>query len=66
MKPPAADYEAAAKLGAVINLDDISHIDFLEQTIGGIPETISCRYNPGGLFEISNGIMDNPAMPSTA
>ena len=57
---PAADYEAAAKLGAVINLDDISHIDFLEQTIGGIPETISCRYNPGGLFEISNGIMDNP------
>ena len=57
---PAADYEAAARLGAIINLDDISHIDFLEQTIGGIPETISCRYNPGGLFEISNGIMDNP------
>ena len=57
---PAADYEEAAKLGAIINLDDISHIDFLEQTIGGIPETISCRYNPGGLFEISNGIMDNP------
>ena len=57
---PAADYEAAARLGAIINLDDISHIDFLKQTIGGIPETISCRYNPGGLFEISNGIMDNP------
>ena len=59
-KTPAVDYEAAAKLGAVINLDDISHIDFLEQAIGGIPETISCRYNPGGLFKISNGIMDNP------
>lgn len=57
---PAADYALADKLGAIINLDDITHIDFLEQTIGRIPETISCRYNPGGLFEISNGIMDNP------
>ena len=34
--------------------------DFLEKTIGYIPETISCRYNPGGLFKISNDIMDNP------
>ena len=57
---PAADYVLADELGAIINLDDITHIDFLEQTIGHIPETISCRYNPGGLFEISNGIMDNP------
>ena len=57
---PAADYQLASKLGAIINLDDISHIDFLERTIGHIPETISCRYNPGGLFEISNDIMDNP------
>ena len=57
---PAADYALADKLGAIINLDDITHIDFLEQTIGHIPETISCRYNPGGLFKISNGIMDNP------
>lgn len=57
---PAADFKKAAELGAIINLDDITHIDFLEQTIGYIPETISCRYNPGGLFEISNGIMDNP------
>ena len=57
---PAADYALADKLGAIINLDDITHIDFLERTIGHIPETISCRYNPGGLFEISNGIMDNP------
>lgn len=57
---PADDYRLADALGAIINLDDVSHIDFLEQAIGRIPETISCRYNPGGLFEISNDIMDNP------
>ena len=45
---------------AIINLDDFTHIDFLEKTIGHIPETISCRYNPGGVFKMSNGIMDNP------
>ena len=57
---PAEEFAYAEKLGAIINLDDITHIDFLEQTIGHIPETISCRYNPGGLFKISNDIMDNP------
>ncbi len=57
---PACEYAYADKLGAIINLDDITHIDFLEETIGHIPETISCRYNPGGLFKISNDIMDNP------
>lgn len=57
---PAKEYELADKLGAVINLDDITHIEFLEKTIGHIPEVISCRYNPGGLFKISNDIMDNP------
>ena len=57
---PAEEYQYAAKLGAIINLDDITHIDFLEKAIGHIPETISCRYNPGGLFKISNDIMDNP------
>lgn len=57
---PAEEYAYANKIGAIINLDDITHIDFLEQTIGHIPETISCRYNPGGLFRLSNGIMDNP------
>ncbi len=57
---PAEEFQAAAKLGAIINLDDITHIDFLEQAIGYIPETISCRYNPGGVYAISNGIMDNP------
>ena len=57
---PAEEYQYAAKLGAIINLDDITHIDFLEKAIGYIPEAISCRYNPGGLFKISNDIMDNP------
>lgn len=57
---PAEEFAYAAKLGAIINLDDYTHIDFLEKTIGYIPETISCRYNPGGVFQISNDIMDNP------
>ena len=57
---PAEEYVYANKIGAIINLDDITHIDFLEKTIGFIPETISCRFNPGGLFRMSNGIMDNP------
>lgn len=57
---PAEEFAYANKIGATINLDDFTHIDFLEQTLGFIPETISCRYNPGGVYEISNGIMDNP------
>lgn len=57
---PASEYEYAAKLGATINLDDITHIEFLEKTLGKLPETLSMRYNPGGVFTISNGIMDNP------
>lgn len=57
---PPMEYALAHKLGAIMNLDDITHIDFLERTIGHIPKTISCRFNPGGLFKISNDIMDNP------
>jgi len=57
---PAEEYQYARKIGAIINLDDITHIDFLEKVTGDIPKTISCRYNPGGLFKISNDIMDNP------
>ena len=57
---PVEEFQYAAKIGATINLDDFTHIDFLEKAIGYIPETISCRYNPGGLFKISNDIMDNP------
>ena len=57
---PEEDFKLATKLKALINLDDISHIDFLEE-IAGIPETISCRYNPGNNFKSDNDIMDNPA-----
>lgn len=57
---PKEEYILADKLGGIINLDDFTHIDFLEETLGAIPEVISCRFNPGGLFKMSNGIMDNP------
>ncbi len=58
---PAEEYTYANELGAIINLDDITHIDFCEKACGGkLPETMSCRYNPGGVFQMSNGIMDNP------
>ena len=56
---PAEEYIKARELGAIINLDDITHIDFLKEC-AGIPEKISCRYNPGGVFKVSNDIMDNP------
>lgn len=62
---PPEDFRLAARLGATINLDDFTHIDFLKETIGFIPETICCRYNPGGTFEIGASkegfqVMDNP------
>ena len=57
---PAEEYQKAESIGAIINLDDITHIDYLEKAIGSIPKKISCRFNPGGLFKLSNGIMDNP------
>ena len=57
---PAEEYALAAKMGAIINLDDITHIEFVEQILGRLPETMSCRFNPGGIFKMSNGIMDNP------
>ncbi len=56
---PAEEFILAKKLGTTINLDDFTHIDFLEKT-AGIPEKICCRYNPGGTFSISTTIMDNP------
>ena len=55
---PAREYVAAKAQGAVINLDDITHIDFLE-TAAGIPGLISCRYNPGPLKE-GNAIIGKP------
>lgn len=55
---PAEEFIAAKKLGAIINLDDISHLDFLEKS-AGLPELLSFRYNPGPLKE-GNVIIGNP------
>ena len=44
---PAADFELASELGATINFDDITHIDFFERATGSVPKTVSCRFNPG-------------------
>ena len=57
---PVKDMKLASDLGVIINLDDFTMIDFLEQVAGSIPETICCRFNPGGVFSLGNGIMDNP------
>ena len=56
---PADEYKKAYELGAIINLDDYTHIDFLNE-LTGIPETIFCRYNPGGVFGLGTDIMDTP------
>ena len=57
---PEKEFKYADEIGGIINLDDITHIESVERALGKIPEVISCRYNPGGVFKISNGIMDNP------
>ncbi|MGI5972801.1 MAG: diaminopimelate decarboxylase [Oscillospiraceae bacterium] len=62
---PAEEYVLADQLGATINLDDFTHIDFLQETLGRIPETISCRFNPGGVFQLGESeegfqVMDTP------
>ena len=56
---PAEDFQLARQLNVTINLDDITHIDFLEK-VADIPDTVSCRYNPGGYFSLGTDIMDNP------
>ncbi len=56
---PHEDYQLTSKLGGTINLDDFTDIETLQE-VAGIPETISCRYNPGGDFQIDNQIMDTP------
>ena len=56
---PKADYKLAYDLGAIINFDDFSDIDVLNE-LTGIPETVCLRYNPGGKFSINNAIMDTP------
>ena len=55
---PPQELEYALKLGAYINLDDISDIDLLAPY--GIPETICVRFNPGGSFSLGNAVMGQP------
>ena len=62
---PAEEFELAAKLGAYINLDDLTHVDFLHRTLGRVPKTVCCRFNPGGVFTLGESkegfqVMDNP------
>ena len=58
---PAKEYIFADRIGATINLDDITHIEYLKNALGGrLPERLSLRFNPGGVLKLSNGIMDNP------
>ncbi len=62
---PAEEYQLADRLGAIINLDDLTMVDYLAASIGRIPEKISCRYNPGGIFTLGEThegvqVMDNP------
>ncbi len=56
---PEGEFTKVRQLEGIINLDDITMIDFLEKECK-IPETICCRYNPGGTYKVSNSIMDNP------
>ena len=57
---PAGEFQKAREMGAIINLDDISHIAFLEQH-AGIPDVISFRYNPGPLLGSGNDIIGYPS-----
>lgn len=56
---PETDMRKAYEMGAYINLDDVTHVEFMER-VAGIPETVCCRYNPGGSFSLGNTIMDMP------
>ena len=61
----AEEYRMADRLGAFINLDDLTHVEFLRESIGHVPETVFCRYNPGGVFTLGESeegfqVMDTP------
>ena len=62
----AEEFQLADQLGAIINLDDLTHVDFLEESLEGrVPETVLCRYNPGGVFTLGESkegfqVMDTP------
>lgn len=62
---PAEEYQLAERMNALINLDDLTMVDFLEKSIGYIPRKICCRYNPGGSFKLGDSregvqVMDEP------
>lgn len=58
---PASEYQYAYKEGNLINLDDITHIEYLKNALGGkLPETMCCRYNPGPLKKGGNAIIGKP------
>ena len=57
---PLEEFKYCNDLGGIINLDDITHIEAVEKACGKLPRKMSCRYNPGGMFKITNDIMDNP------
>ena len=56
---PEKDMRKAREMGAYINLDDATYVDFLAR-LGPVPETVCLRYNPGGSFSLGNTIMDMP------
>lgn len=57
---PLDEFKYCNDLGGIINLDDITHIEAVEKACGKLPKKMSCRFNPGGIFQITNSIMDRP------
>ncbi len=57
---PPEEYVYANDMGAIVNLDDFTMVEKFEKAVGKFPKTMCCRYNPGGIFKVSNDIMDNP------
>ena len=63
---PAEEFVKCAEIGGIINLDDITHIDFVLEALGGkLPKRMCCRFNPGGIFQLGESgeavqVMDNP------
>ncbi len=62
---PAEEFQTAHRLGAILNLDDVTLVDYLKECIGEVPETVCCRYNPGGVFTLGQTregfqVMDSP------
>jgi diaminopimelate decarboxylase len=62
---PEEDMKKAYELGAIINLDDYTHVDFIKKVLPEVPKIICCRYNPGGVFELGGSedkvqVMDTP------